>query len=166
MAVAPSVPDRVRRLRRASVVCSPPAGRPAAPCHRDGTHRLRGQPREAGALVEEYLVGPEVSVESLSYHGETVLLGVTDKMLGPHPCFFERGETFPSVLPPELTQACADVARAAPEAVGHDFGAARVEVKLTAKGPRLIEVNARMGGAQITRLVRESTGSTCHARSS
>ncbi|MFF9818664.1 ATP-grasp domain-containing protein [Streptomyces sp. NPDC014006] len=118
----------------------------------------RGQPREPGALVEEYLVGPEVSVESLTWGGETVLLGVTDKMLGPHPYFVELGETFPSQLPPALTRECAEVALAALEAVGHDFGAAHVEVKITADGPRLIEVNARMGGAQITRLVRESTG--------
>ncbi|MDN3261189.1 ATP-grasp domain-containing protein [Streptomyces sp. CSDS2] len=119
---------------------------------------FRGQPREPGALVEEYLVGPEVSVESLTWGGETVVLGVTDKMLGPHPYFVELGETFPSLLPPALTEQCAAVARAALEALGHDFGAAHVEVKLTADGPRLIEVNARMGGAQITRLVAESTG--------
>lgn len=119
---------------------------------------FRGQPREPGALVEEYLVGPEVSVECLTWEGRTVVVGVTDKMLGPHPCFVELGETFPSLLPPALAQECAEVAEAALEAVGHDFGASHVEVRLTAQGPRLIEVNARMGGAQITRLIKESTG--------
>jgi biotin carboxylase len=119
---------------------------------------FRGQPREPGALVEEYLVGPEVSVESLTWGGRTVVLGVTDKVLGPHPYFVELGETFPSLLPPALAEECSAVAVAALDALGHDFGAAHVEVRLTADGPRLIEVNARMGGAQITRLVRESTG--------
>jgi biotin carboxylase len=118
----------------------------------------RGQPRLPGALVEQYLIGYEVSVEALYLDGVHRVVGVTDKTLGPHPHFVEVGEAFPSVVPQPTQDACAQVAVGALRAVGHDFGAAHVEVKVTAEGPRLVEVNARMPGAQITRLIYEATG--------
>ncbi|MFH8409103.1 ATP-grasp domain-containing protein [Streptomyces sp. NPDC018019] len=118
----------------------------------------RGGRRTPGVLVEEYLVGFEVSVESVTVEGVRTVLGVTDKALGPHPHFVELGETFPSILPDSVQKQCTATAAAALDAVGHDFGAAHVEIKMTATGPKLIEVNARMPGAQITRLIHESTG--------
>ena len=54
---------------------------------------FRGQPRRPGALVEEYLVGYEVSVESVLDSGVRRILGVTDKGLGPHPYFVTRSAT-------------------------------------------------------------------------
>lgn len=119
---------------------------------------FRGQPRRSGALVEEYLVGIEVSVESVMCHGERVVLGITDKTLGPHPYFVELGEAFPSVLPQPVQDECADITCRALTAVGHDFGAAHVEVKVTAAGPQIIEVNGRMPGGEIARLILEATG--------
>ncbi|MGW1022873.1 ATP-grasp domain-containing protein [Streptomyces sp. NPDC002577] len=119
---------------------------------------FRGGLRPPGVLVEEYLVGFEVSVESVGVAGAHTVLGVTDKALGPHPYFVETGETFPSTLPEPVRAACTDTALAALAAIGHGFGAAHVEIKMTADGPRLVEVNARMPGAWITRLIAEATG--------
>jgi biotin carboxylase len=118
----------------------------------------KGQPRVPGGLVEECLFGHEVSVETFSHAGRTVVLGVTDKLLGPVPHFVELGHTFPSGLPAERTRAAADVALAALAAIGFDFGPAHVEVKLTERGPVLIEVNARAGGDFVPDLVRHATG--------
>jgi biotin carboxylase len=118
----------------------------------------KGQPRIPGGLVEECLFGHEVSVETFSHAGRTVVLGVTDKLLGPVPHFVELGHTFPSGLPPERSRAAAEVALAALAAIGFDFGPAHVEVKLTERGPVLIEVNARAGGDFVPDLVRHATG--------
>lgn len=119
---------------------------------------FRGQPRRPGALVEEYLLGFEVSVESVLVDGARRVLGVTDKALGPHPYFVEMGDTFPSMLSEPVRAECVELASRALTAVGHDFGAAHVEVKVTAAGPRIVEVNGRMAGAEITQLIREATG--------
>ncbi|MFD8982586.1 ATP-grasp domain-containing protein [Streptomyces sp. NPDC059564] len=119
---------------------------------------FRGQPRRPGALVEEYLLGFEVSVESVLVDGERRFLGVTDKALGSHPYFVEMGDTFPSMLSAPVRAQCTELARRALEVVGHDFGAAHVEVKVTDKGPSVVEVNGRMPGAEITQLIREATG--------
>jgi biotin carboxylase len=118
----------------------------------------RGQRKPVGVLVEQYLIGYEVSVEVLNLNGTHHVVGVTDKTLGPHPHFVEVGEAFPSLLPAPTLDACEQVALEALTALGHDFGAAHVEVKVTAQGPRLVEVNARMPGGQITRLIHEATG--------
>ncbi len=83
-------------------------------------------------------------------------LGVTDKALGPHPNFVELGDTFPSMLPAPVRSQCVEVASSALDAIGHDFGAAHVEIKVTAAGPKLVEINARMAGAEIPLLIREA----------
>jgi biotin carboxylase len=119
----------------------------------------RGQPRYPRVLVEEYLVGPEVSVETLTCRGRTRVLGVTDKQLmGGASCVIETGHTFPSCLPPELVTSCVEMTTAALAAVGFDHGPAHTELRLTADGPRVIEINARAAGDHVPDLVAHSTG--------
>lgn len=118
----------------------------------------KGQPRVPGGLVEECLFGHEVSVETFTHGGRTTVLGVTDKLLGPTPYFIELGHTFPSGLPEHVRRGAADVATAALDAIGFDFGPAHTEVKLTPRGPVVIEINARTGGDFIPDLVGYATG--------
>ncbi|MER6028209.1 ATP-grasp domain-containing protein [Streptomyces sp. NPDC001851] len=122
------------------------------------THNERGQRKIPAALVEEYVDGPEVSVEALVRGGEVSVLAVTRKELGELPYFCETGHQVPAALGSGLDEACADVAAAALRAVGFDFGAAHVELRLAAGGPRLIEINCRPAGDRITRLVALATG--------
>ena len=49
-------------------------------------------------LLEEYLEGPEFSVESVSAGGTTTVLGVTDKSVTGDPFFIEDGHMFPADL--------------------------------------------------------------------
>ncbi|MFB7248883.1 ATP-grasp domain-containing protein [Streptomyces populi] len=119
---------------------------------------MRGMAKPGGVLVEEYLTGYELSVEVLTTRKGPQVIGVTDKGLTAHPYFVETGETFPTQLPDPVRDLAARAALDALEATGHDFGAAHVEIKVTADGPRLVEINARMGGAQIGRIIEEATG--------
>jgi biotin carboxylase len=118
----------------------------------------RGQQKTPGILVEEYCQGYEVSVETVTFQGVTHVLGVIDKSLGPHPHFTEIGDVFPSCLPTSITGELTDVACAGLAAIGHDFGAAHTEVKMTAAGPRLIEINARLSGAELPDLIESAAG--------
>jgi biotin carboxylase len=118
----------------------------------------RGQTRFPGVLVEECLIGYEVSVETISYGGVTTVLGVTDKMTAAGGRFVEIGHTFPSSLPASAVSACARTAQLALEAIGFDFGAAHVELKVTQDGPKLVEINARPAGGRIPDLVELVTG--------
>jgi len=118
----------------------------------------RGQRRVEDVLVEEYLLGQEVSVETVSVGSGTTVVGVTDKQLAGLPYFVELAHAFPSSLPAALQDACAEIALRGLEAVGFDFGVAHTEVKVTARGPFLIEINARPAGDHIPRLVELALG--------
>ncbi|MFI1762711.1 ATP-grasp domain-containing protein [Streptomyces sp. NPDC020800] len=122
------------------------------------THNERGQRKIPAVLVEEYVDGPEVSVEVLVRGEEAAVLAVTAKELGELPYFCETGHQVPAALGSGLDEQCADVAVRSLRAVGFDFGAAHVELRLAAAGPRLIEINCRPAGDRITRLVALSTG--------
>lgn len=115
--------------------------------------------RHGKIIVEEYLEGPEVSVEVMVVKGKVSILQITDKITTGAPHFVEMGHTQPSRLPEETQQQIREVAEAACKSIGLDKGPAHVEMKVTSRGPVMIELGARMGGDNITtHLVPLSTG--------
>lgn len=116
--------------------------------------------RHGKVIVEEYLDGPEVSVEVMVVKGKVNILQITDKITTGAPHFVEMGHTQPSRLPDDTRRQIREVAEAACKSLGLDKGPAHVEMKVTsARGPVMIELGARMGGDNITtHLVPLSTG--------
>lgn len=115
--------------------------------------------RHGKVIIEEYLDGPEVSVEVMVVNGEVNILQITDKITTGAPHFVEMGHTQPSRLPADTQRQIREVAEAACKSVGLDKGPAHVEMKVTSCGPVMIELGARMGGDNITtHLVPLSTG--------
>ncbi|MCZ4101315.1 ATP-grasp domain-containing protein [Streptomyces sp. SID13666] len=111
---------------------------------------------DTAVLVEEYLDGPEVSVECVTHDGETTAVAVTRKSLGPAPYFDETGHTVDAR--DSLLAHVGPVAAAAIKALGITDGVQHVEMRLVDGQPRLIEVNARIGGDLIGHLVHLATG--------
>lgn len=121
----------------------------------DATPAKLGLPRPVtSVVVEEYLPGPEYSVETF----DDRVVGVTHKYLGPEPQFLEIGHDFPAPLADPVAAALAETSLAALRALGLGHGPAHVELRHTTAGPRLIEVNPRLAGGMIPRLVQEATG--------
>ena len=115
--------------------------------------------RSGAVIVEEYMVGPEVSVEVIVYEGVPHVLQVTDKLTTGAPHFIEMGHSQPSRLPAEGLEKIRDLACRATQAVDLKNGPAHVEIILTENGPKMVEMGARMGGGCITtHLVPLSTG--------
>lgn len=115
--------------------------------------------RSGGVMVEEYMRGPEVSVEIIATGGEPHVLQVTDKLTTGAPHFVEMGHSQPSRLDPADLAKIRDLACRAVKAVGIENGPAHVEIILTPTGPKMVELGARMGGDCITtHLVPLSTG--------
>ena len=110
-------------------------------------------------ILEEYLVGKEVSAEVIVWQGEATVLAVTDKLTTGAPHFVETGHSQPSRLPVADVKKVEKLAKDAVKAVGITTGAAHVEIMVTENGAFLIELGARMGGDCITtHLVPLSTG--------
>jgi argininosuccinate lyase len=114
----------------------------------------RGQPIPHVVLVEEVASGPEFSVETF----DASVVGVTRKHLGPLPDFVEVGHDYPAALGAAEEQGLRAEALRALRALGLGWGPAHVELRVTAGGPKIIEVNPRLAGGFIPELVRHASG--------
>ena len=99
--------------------------------------------------LEEYLDGPEVDVDMVLYDGDLYFASVVDNGPTVEPYFAETWNLCPSVLPVSQQEEMLEEALATVKALGFRSGVFHVEERYTIRGPRIIEVNARMGGGPI-----------------
>lgn len=118
----------------------------------------RGQARVPLVLLEAFVQGVELCVETLSHGGRFVVLGMSGKTLSEPPSFIELGSHAPAEISDEERASVADYARAVLTAIGYGHGLAHIEVRLTSEGPRLIELNPRMGGDYLFELYEHTSG--------
>jgi len=115
--------------------------------------------RSGDVVVEEYMRGPEVSVETLSVDGVCHVIQITDKLTTGAPHFVEMGHSQPSRLEQSVLDRICEVAIDANIAVGIKNGPSHTEIIVTEEGPKIVELGARLGGDCITtHLVPLSTG--------
>lgn len=105
-------------------------------------------------MLEEYLsddpswacsaFADYVSVESIVAHGVISHIAVTGRFPQAE-TFRETGFCIPAQLDDADQDAVLELATAAIAALGVDFGCLHTEIKFTRDGPRLIEVNGRIG---------------------
>lgn len=110
-------------------------------------------------IVEEYMSGPEVSVETLSVDGTCHVLQITDKLTTGAPHYVEMGHSQPTRHSKEIAKKISETAIAANKAIGIKNGPSHTEIIITGEGPKIVEIGARLGGDCITtHLVPLSTG--------
>lgn len=115
--------------------------------------------RNGDVLVEDFMEGPEVSVETITWNGKCNVIQVTDKITTGAPHFVEIGHSQPSILDDIILGKIKDVAIAANKAIGINIGPSHTEIIVTKEGPKIVELGARLGGDCITtHLVPLSTG--------
>lgn len=115
--------------------------------------------RNEAILVEEFADGPEFSVEALTWDDKTHIVGITDKVTTGSPHFVEIGHSQPTQLDDSDQESLILLAKEAIRALGIDWSASHIEIRLTDEGPKIVEVGARLGGGCITsHLVPLSTG--------
>lgn len=108
-------------------------------------------------LVEEYMIGNEVSVEAFVIEKKCRIIQVTDKITSGPPFFVELGHTQPSIYCE--SKELKDIVKKSVNALNIDSGPVHVEVMFTDSGPKIVELGARLGGDHITTdLVPLSTG--------
>ncbi len=115
--------------------------------------------RTGDVVVEEYMSGPEVSVETISVSGKCYVIQVTDKVTTGAPHFVEIGHSQPSLLDEDTIEKIKKVTEDANRAIGIIDGPSHTEIIVTQEGPKIVELGARLGGDNInTHLVPLSTG--------
>lgn len=121
--------------------------------------RALDESRDHSVLIEQFIEGPEFSVEVIVWQGEPHVLAVTDKKTTEAPYFVELGHNQPSVFPEEIQQKLKNGAIAGIKALGLSNCAAHCELKVQDGEAYLMEIGARMGGDFIsTELTHLSSG--------
>ncbi|MGA2639612.1 MAG: ATP-grasp domain-containing protein [Spirochaetia bacterium] len=106
--------------------------------------------RSSRVIIEEYMEGPEFSLDAIVYKGDVTVCGVADRVIRFPPSFVEMGHTMPTCFAPETVRAVESVFLAGIKAIGIDNGAAKGDIKLTPKGPMVGEIAARLSGGYMS----------------
>ena len=106
--------------------------------------------RSGRVIVEEYVEGPEFSLDAIIYGGDISLCGIADRHIFFPPYFVEMGHTMPTSFQEEDRKRVVDLFFSGISALGIDNGAAKGDIKLSAKGPVIGEIAARLSGGYMS----------------
>ncbi|MGW7574680.1 ATP-grasp domain-containing protein [Streptomyces sp. NPDC054765] len=109
-------------------------------------------------LVEEFLNGPEISVDSVVVDGHVECVLLARKQLAYAPCFEEVGHVVTGFPREPWADHVHDFVTRAHHALGIDRAVTHAEIRLTAMGPRLVELNGRLSGGFIPWAGRLASG--------
>lgn len=126
----------------------------------DGVRELQGTFTDRGSMpfpiqdfvVEEYVDGPEFSVESFSFGGRHVIITVTEKFVDPV-TFTEIGHVMPARLSEPVWEQVRETVIRFLDLIGVQDGPGHTEVRIGARGPAVIETHNRIGGDAIPDLL-------------
>ena len=105
-----------------------------------------GVPSYEDLLVEEYLDGPEISVDGVVRDGRYQAVFVAHKDVGHAPYFEETAHRVSGDDPLLADEPLLGILQAAHDALGLDQAWTHSELRLSQQGWRIIEINGRLGG--------------------
>lgn len=115
--------------------------------------------RSGYILVEECMVGDEISIESFVVANSIHVLGISERVLSPPPYSFNVQITYPAALSKGILSEIEKINRRVIRAIGVSMGFTHVEMIITKQGVRLIEIAARGCGSRgATDLLPRLTG--------
>lgn len=108
-------------------------------------------------LAEEYLQGPEFSVETISFNGLHEVIQITEKRLFPK-SNIEMAHLMPCNIELDRKQEIKNFILDFLDSISHKNGPCHIEIKLTSSGPKLIEGHTRPGGDFIVLVLADIFG--------
>ena len=106
--------------------------------------------RSGTAIVEEYMDGPEYSIDALIYNGTFTVTGFAVRHIKYPPYFIEVGHTMPAVLSQKEHDELISVFALGAKALGLSSGAAKADIKYTKDGPMIGEIAGRLSGGYMS----------------
>ena len=106
--------------------------------------------RTGYAIVEEYMEGPEFSIDALVYKGTFTVTGFAIRHIKYEPYFIEVGHTMPADLDKKMHDELISVFALGAKALGLTCGAAKADIKYTSKGPMIGEIAGRLSGGYMS----------------
>ncbi len=97
-------------------------------------------------IAEEYMEGPELSIDALIWEDKIYITGVADRIIEFPPYFVETGHLMPTNLPEDKVNDAIDVFKRGVKALGIEIGAAKGDIKITSEGAKVGEIASRLSG--------------------
>ena len=109
-------------------------------------NRAKSASPSGEVIIEEFMEGPELSIDMLIYNDEIYVTGVADRIIEYPPFFIETGHILPSALEQEKIDDAINVMKAGIKALNLKIGAAKGDIKVTKNGAMVGEIAARLSG--------------------
>ncbi|TDB90337.1 ATP-grasp domain-containing protein [Actinomadura sp. KC216] len=109
-------------------------------------------------VAESYFIGTLYSAETITWEGETKMLGIASRVLSPEPHFREEAYGFPVLFPEERQAEIEAWIRDVLAATGYDNGLTHTEFIITKDGFEIVEINARIAGTGFGDMLDEVYG--------
>ncbi|MFJ5771901.1 ATP-grasp domain-containing protein [Psychrobacillus sp. NPDC093180] len=109
-------------------------------------------------LIEEFLQGPQYLIEILVYKNEIKFLGLVEQEVLYNGRFIVTGYSFPGKVDMDEYRSLYACISKIIEEIGLENGSCHMEMKLVSGEWKLIEINPRMAGGEMNRIIEEGTG--------
>lgn len=106
--------------------------------------------RTATVILEQYMEGPEYSIDAIVYDGTLTITGFADRHIFYPPYFIETGHTMPTSAGEREKSELIAAFAAGVKALGLSCGAAKADIKYTKNGPEIGEIAARLSGGYMS----------------
>jgi biotin carboxylase len=116
----------------------------------DAARKAVAASRTGTAIIEQYMDGPEYSIDALVYNGTMTITGFADRHIYYPPYFIETGHTMPTASDETKRGELIAVFALGVKALGLTCGAAKADIKYTEKGPMIGEIAARLSGGYMS----------------
>ncbi len=101
------------------------------------------------AILEQFMPGPEISVEAFVADGNVHVLTLSDKDRTRPPNLLDTAVKFPSILPESIQREVREIVVSVIKALEIENCPVHMEIILTSEGPKVVEVAARGPGFKV-----------------
>ncbi len=123
-----------------------------------GVKRIQSKNPLNPILIEEYLQGPQYLVEVVVFNGKVSIPAIVEQEVTKGERFIITGYSLCPEIAKALLQGLEETVHSIIADLHLENGTCHLELKLTDKGWRLIEINPRMAGGAMNRMIEEAYG--------
>ncbi len=106
--------------------------------------------RSSRAIFEDFMEGPEFSIDAIVYNGTLTITGFADRHIYYPPYFIETGHTMPSLKDEKTKNELIATFALGIKSLGLSCGVAKADIKYTKNGPMIGEIAARLSGGYMS----------------
>lgn len=106
--------------------------------------------KSSRAILEDYMEGPEFSIDALVYKNTFTITGFADRHIFFPPYFIELGHTLPALCDEKIKNELINTFANAVHSLGLTQGCAKADIKYTKNGPMVGEIAARLSGGYMS----------------